>query len=87
MIIENVKNPQWANAEHTIIDVVVKFGHFTDEVPFTASENDIEQHGRAIFAAAKAGEFGEVAEFIAPPEPEQLPLDQPQPTVDGAQTL
>jgi hypothetical protein len=87
MIIESVRNPQWVNAEHTMIDVVVKFGHFTDEVPFTANKNDVAQHGRELFALIESGKYGEIAEYVAPPESEPLLLGQPQPTVDGAQTL
>jgi hypothetical protein len=62
MKIEYAKNPRWANAEHTIIDVVVKFEHFTDEVPFTASSDDVEDHGRAVFADIVSGKYGPVAE-------------------------
>lgn len=36
------------------------------EVPFTASENDIEAHGRELFSRAVAGEFGAVEEYSAP---------------------
>lgn len=27
-------------------------------IPFTASEKDVEEHGRELFARAKGGEFG-----------------------------
>ncbi len=86
MIVESLKNPQWMNAEHTLIDAVVKFDRFPYEIPFTANQNDIEEHGRALFAAIQSGEYGEIAAYIPPPEPVPLTLEQ-QPTVDGAQTL
>ena len=35
-------------------------------MPFTASPDDTESHGQEIFAAAVAGEFGEVAPYAAP---------------------
>ena len=38
-------------------------------VPFTASHNDCEEHGKALYAAAIAGELGPVAPYIPPPEP------------------
>jgi len=38
------------------------------EVPFGASPNDAEAHGREIYARALAGEYGEVAPYVAPPE-------------------
>jgi hypothetical protein len=47
-------------------------------IPFTASPND--PHGADLYAQALAGNFGPVAEYVAPPEPAQ-------PIVDGAQTL
>ena len=62
------KNPQWADAEHTRIDITVKFDKY-DELLFSATPDDCEAHGREIFAKAVAGEFGPVAEFEPPPPP------------------
>jgi len=70
MKLEYAKNPQWVDAEHTMIDLVIKWDVFPEELPFTASPNDIEQHGRDIFAAALQGEFGPVVEYVPPPMPE-----------------
>lgn len=43
-------------------------------IPFTATPDDTEQHGREIYAAALAGEYGQVAPYVAPPpEPEPVP--------------
>jgi len=76
-----LKNPQWANAEHTAIDCNITTSQFGDEVlPFTASQNDVEAHGRAIFADIVAGVYGPIAEYVEPPEPVQ-------PVTEGAQTL
>jgi hypothetical protein len=76
--------PQWANAEHTSIDCEITTSQFGDEaLPFTAAQNDVEPHGRAIFADLVAGAYGPIAEYVAPPEPEATA----QPTVEGAQTL
>lgn len=80
MNLEYAKNPRWVNAEHTMIDLEIKWETIDVELPFTASPTDCEAHGRAIFEAAAAGQFGAVAEYVAPPEPIQ-------PVVDGAQTL
>lgn len=38
-------------------------------IPFTASPDDVEEHGRAIYAAAMAGAYGEIAPYVAPPPP------------------
>jgi hypothetical protein len=70
MQLEYAKNPVWANAEHTMIDLAIKWDGINEEYPFTASPTDVEAHGRAIFEAAVAGQFGEVAEYIAPVQPE-----------------
>jgi hypothetical protein len=77
----SVTAPVWANAEHTAIKCNITTSQFGDEVlPFTADQNDVEAHGRAIFADLVAGKYGPITEYVAPPEPVQ-------PTVDGAQTL
>ena len=41
----------------------------SDPWPFMASPNDVEAHGREIYARAKAGEFGPVAAYLPPPPP------------------
>lgn len=80
-LLTSVSNPRWVNAERTAIDCEITTSQFGDEVlPFTATPDDTEAHGRAIFASLVAGEYGPIAEYVAPPEPVQ-------PVVVGAQTL
>lgn len=70
----SLTNPRWVDAEHTAIDCEITTSQFGDEVlPFTASANDVEEHGRNIFAAIVAGEYGPIAEYVAPPEPQNTP--------------
>lgn len=77
----SLTNLQWANAEHTTINCDITTSQFGDEVlPFTASPNDVEPHGRAIFSDIVAGTYGPIAEYVPPPEPVQ-------PVTGGAQTL
>ena len=79
----SLSNPRWSNVEHTTIDCEITTSQLGDEVlPFTADQNDVEAHGRAIFASIVAGNYGPIGAYVAPPEPEQN-----QPTVEGAQTL
>jgi hypothetical protein len=73
MKIEYAKNPVWATAEHTMIDLTIKWVEIDEELPFTASSTDVEAHGRSIFEQAAAGAFGGVAEYVSPPDPEPLP--------------
>jgi hypothetical protein len=68
MQLEYAKDPKWVDAEHTMIDLTVKWDRFNEELPFSASPNDCEEHGRAIFAAAVAGDYGPIAEYVPPPE-------------------
>jgi hypothetical protein len=66
----NVTNLKWANQEHNLIDCEVTFDQIGN-VPFTATPNDTEEHGRDIYTRALAGEFGEIAEWT-PPTTEEL---------------
>lgn len=68
----SLQNPSWANAEHTMIDCEITTSQFGDEVlPFTANHNDVEAHGRDIFADIVAGAYGEIAEYVPPPPPRE----------------
>ena len=53
---------QPARAESGAIDLLVTFPGL-GEVPFTASPDDIEPHGRQIYARAIAGDFGPIAPY------------------------
>jgi hypothetical protein len=45
----NKRNPVWANAAQTMIDCEIEHPTY-GWIPFTASPNDVEEPGRAIFA-------------------------------------
>jgi hypothetical protein len=54
-----------------MIDCEVNFNHLQEEfVPFTAAATDTMNHGVEIFQRCVAGEFGIIAEYVAPPAPE-----------------
>lgn len=63
--------PVWANAEKTAINLKVRFSHFPQPIPFTASAGDKEEHGRELFSRAKFGEFGKIGEFVGMSQTEQ----------------
>lgn len=66
----SVKNLKWGDAEHTFINCEITTSQYGNEIlPFTASPNDCEAHGRAIFADIVNGAYGEIAEYSAPPLP------------------
>lgn len=64
----DAKNPKWANAAHTIIDMAVVHEVY-GEIPFSASPDDVEPHGRELFQRAVGGEFGPIADYAAPVKP------------------
>ena len=77
-VLTSVSNPRWGDAEHTFALCEITTSQFGDEaLPFTASPNDVEAHGRKIFADIVAGKYGPIAEYTPPVQPE----------VTGAQTL
>ena len=61
-----VTNPTYANAEHTKINCWVKFDAFPNPLPFTASPDDVEEHGREIYARAIQGDFGAIVDYVSP---------------------
>lgn len=69
--LEYAKNPKYLNEEGTVIDLLVKWEEINEELPFSATSYDCEEHGRDLYARAKAGEFGEVAPYVPPPTSEQ----------------
>lgn len=61
-----IQNMSWANAEQTAINCEINHPDY-GWIPFTASPNDPEEHGRNIYAACLAGDHGPVAAYVAPP--------------------
>jgi hypothetical protein len=82
-----VKNCKWATEDHSSIECEVMFDDVTDEdwTPFGANPNDHYEHGREIFERAVKGEFGEVAEYIAP-RPSSIVLKLTDPTIEVTPT-
>ncbi|WP_095143476.1 tail fiber assembly protein [Pseudomonas sp. Irchel s3b6] len=73
----DVLNPQWANAEHTAINVMV-VEETLGELPFTAMPNDSTEYGPEIFMRAAAGEYGDVAAYEPPSDAALLPAARSQ---------
>lgn len=61
-----VSTPVFAAPELTAISCLVQFDDFAGPVPFTATSDDPSNHGSEIFARLIAGDFGEIAAFVAP---------------------
>lgn len=70
MQIEYAKDPKWVDLECSKIDLTVKFKEFSIELPFTASPDDCEEHGKLLFEKAINEEFGKITEYVPEPQPE-----------------
>lgn len=75
-----VRNPTYN--DRGTIDVLVVFPWLDQEVPFTATPDDSEAHGRELYVRAISGEFGPVAPYVAPPV-----VDTPPVAVDPVEKL
>lgn len=65
------KQPKFSSEDDGMIDLIVKFDEFNEEVPFTANINDVMSYGRELYAKAMNGEFGEIEPY-APLSNEEL---------------
>ena len=64
----SVKNPKWANSKHTIIDCEVNFDDLPYEyVNFSAVPSGDLPHTHEIYSRCLSGEFGQISEYVAPP--------------------
>ena len=63
MKIVQAKNPHYTDRSGRCIHLDVLFDGFDEWLPFAASPDDSELHGRELYLRAKAGEFGEVGAF------------------------
>jgi hypothetical protein len=70
-----IKTPTYANAAHTLVNCQIDHPTY-GWIPFTASAEDPEQHGRDIFAELIAGDHGPIADYVPPPPPSTEVLAQ-----------
>jgi len=81
--LKTANNPVYTTEDLSAIDLQIEFEEMPGMIlPFSASKNDVEQHGREIYARAQAGEFGVVGAYVPPPEPAAN-----QPTTTGTEEL
>lgn len=78
--LEYAKELKYLSEDNQQVLMTVKWAEFNEELPFLATSFDAEAHGRELYKNAKAGMYGEIAEYVPPPEPEQ-------PNSNGTQTL
>lgn len=59
------RNPVWADSDHTSIELEVNFEHLSDEwVPFHATKDDNEEHGRWLYNQTKLGAYGPIGRYV-----------------------
>ena len=63
-----VRNPKYVRPDNKAIDLEIEHATF-GWIPTTAAPDDVEPLGRALYAAAVAGNYGPVAPYVAPPSP------------------
>ena len=88
-IVEYVKDLEWCDAEHTLFTCVVKYAEFDEEHPSGINATDHYAHIQEIWTKANAGEYGEIAEYVPPPEQVDVvpaPIEE-QPKAEGTQTI
>ena len=57
------------SSDNESIYLDVKFVEFNEVLPFLAIPTDVVAHGVELYNRAKAGEFGEIGPYVAPPQP------------------
>lgn len=67
MNLKTAKYPYWANESHTAINMIICWDGIDRELPFTATSNDPEEHGRNLFNMAVSGSFGEITSYKPAP--------------------
>lgn len=69
-----VRDLVWCNAEHTMFNCFVFFHHLGEEVPFGCSQAEVGvyPHVTSIWERAIAGDFGPIAEYVEPVQPEPI---------------
>jgi hypothetical protein len=74
LTINSASNPKYAdtNGVGIVLDVVFE-EHGEAPLPFLALPDDVEEHGRELYARAAAGEFGAIASYT-PPSNETLAI-------------
>ena len=70
-------SPQWANAEHSAINVQLVTETLA-AMPFTATPDDSTDYGPEIYQRAAAGDLGDIAAYEPPTEAALLPAARAQ---------
>lgn len=61
--VQSAAMPRYSNSEKTMIDLLVKFSHLDEEVPFTAMKGEAGHTGDLYDNAVK-GKYGKIEDWI-----------------------
>lgn len=84
--IQTVQNLKWDNAEHTSFSCDVKYAEFNEFHPTGVADGDQYTHIQELWAKGNAGEYGAIAEYVAPIYVASL-SNLEQPSTQGSQDL
>jgi hypothetical protein len=72
--VESITDIVYRTEDRQHINCKVKFAEFDEPHPFTASDNDPENHGVSIYNDIVSGKYGPIGDYVPPPPPttEQL---------------
>jgi hypothetical protein len=77
MNIVSARDPRYSNALCSTVDIVVVTEEW-GEIEFTADAEDAEEHGKALYDRIAVGEFGPVAPYVAPADPDPKEISRRQ---------
>lgn len=66
MEVKDIKSPRYL--ESGAIDCEVLFDGLPDYVPYTATETDVAETGKAVWDSLQSGNFGEIAPYTVSPQ-------------------
>ncbi len=77
----------WTDADQTNFKCNVKLAEFDEVMPCGVNATDRYAHIKELWTRGLAGEYGPIAPYVAPPEPEPESVApvQGQPTQTGAE--
>jgi len=68
----NIRNAVWASEAKSCINCELNHEIY-GWIPFTASQNDVDENGKEIFNKLINNYFGDIADYVPPPPPPPPP--------------
>lgn len=65
----SITSPTYSSSDGSTIDCMLELDSFPAPIPFTACPNDVEEHGRLIYADIVSGKYGPISAYVPPSLP------------------